>query len=703
MLGGSSAADLNAQRRERRRRHLQSLQSHDGNSLTVLQSYLHRVRDLDTLGQPRGMMPVLTPSQSYRMGNARVQLSEITRASLAVIDDYAQRHNTDLIAELGRLAGEPLPEATAEKLTKMVERARRAATRAEEAIAQALAQLDHPSSGQELRRNGQPAGDAGAGANAAADAAAQGGSDGQGQAPSDDAGPSQPDAVAATAAAQQPGEQDAPSDAVMETSEADDVVGDPPPAAPAQGVDGTSATAAATGTQDAAAGGANAGAMQSTHDSRRGSAGSRRTSRSGRETQRRRVRQPYEYLPLALIAYNLLIVEAQSAMQRYNEGMQAAMSSMHRTFASDLAGEGPNVFANTQVRFWFVLQYSVQIQMSQLHWCVYSFQGWRFALRCWNWSCVCVKVDVSHESCMQTHLESFGTMAHRLSGLVTEIAHVAGIFRATLANDNRDFIGTLAPLVFQPDREALRATRLREATERLDQIQDRQNTAGEQLQQHQEQLRQAEARLRQAEQAVDAAAAGAQAGAAAGTEDAEAAGGNADGAHAAPVPATENTEAAPAAAAADASATPGDGAAGAGPTATEAPGQATTAGAETSGGAAAAFGGGEADGEPISSALRSLVALDPDMTPLLTGRMGPPFGMGMPGMGMGGPGMQTVTLAGPGLGGQGGERSGGSLQQALGVPVGEQQVRFRRFAFVLPLSVCVLCTDTGSMASVVRS
>ena len=266
MLGGGSSADLSAQRRERRRRHLQSLQVHDGNSLTVLQSYLSRVRNIDSLGEPRGMMP----AQSYRMGNGRVQLSEITRASLKVIDDYTERHDTDLIAELGRLAGEALPEATSDKLVKLIERARKAAKRAEDAIAQALAQLDQPSSTQ--GNDSAPRNDAGcseaaraaAGEAAAADQATLG----QGQDASNAAGTDQPDGAAASAAGQHPTAQGVQDDAVMDTVEADHVVGEAPPAAQAAaGEDNVGAPDA--GTQD----------MAGARDEQRGSGSGRRASR----------------------------------------------------------------------------------------------------------------------------------------------------------------------------------------------------------------------------------------------------------------------------------------------------------------------------------------------------------------------------------------------------------------------------------------
>jgi hypothetical protein len=68
---------------------------------------------------------------------------------------------------------------------------------------------------------------------------------------------------------------------------------------------------------------------------------------------------------------------------------------------------------------------------------------------------------MSTKLCVQNEIRAFGTMAHRLSGLVTEISHIAATFHAAISTDNRDYIGALSPLVFQPDRVSARASRAR--------------------------------------------------------------------------------------------------------------------------------------------------------------------------------------------------------------------------------------------------
>lgn len=52
----------------------------------------------------------------------------------------------------------------------------------------------------------------------------------------------------------------------------------------------------------------------------------------------------------------------------------------------------------------------------------------------------------------QVRLSDAGTLAHRHSGLLAEVAYLTAIFRSALAADDPEYLTTLSPLVWQVDR-----------------------------------------------------------------------------------------------------------------------------------------------------------------------------------------------------------------------------------------------------------
>ena len=256
--GGMSAEEANETRRQRRRAHLRSLQAHDGNSLTVLQTYLTRAGTWANLARPRGLLPVLSPAQAAQSRLPMVHLSEVTRAALDVIDEYMLSRDMSFEDVFDSNVDEGQRSAGAAKMRELMEKGREDAKKTEEQLAAALARLDSP-------------GDAGAARDGAA-----------------------PSAEAAGAAANR--------DSAAPTSEQPNS----PPSATADGLAG--------------------------------------------DTQRRRVRVPYEFMPLSLLAYNFLLQESVDVQRQYQGALQKASEDLERAFTSDVCGEEAGMFTNSQVR-----------------------------------------------------------------------------------------------------------------------------------------------------------------------------------------------------------------------------------------------------------------------------------------------------------------------------------------------------------------
>ena len=332
-LGGGtrmSRAEIAAVRRARRRRYLRGLQAMESNSLTVLSAYLGRTEGREHLARPRGMLAddSLTPAQAQSLGLQGVQMSEVTRAALSIIDTHVAARSSDFLSEVAALGGpgtELAPEAR-ERLSNALQAARKDAARAEDAIRTAMQRIDEQEATAQAE-GGSNDGGAAAGISASAAASAGTGGDAAGAVPGGGAvsgaapagGGTAGSATDTSAVQQQARPSDASAPGVGESSaqaSPEPGVGQPVP----------------RGSQDR---------------QRR----SQRGSRSGRGSGHRSRRARYEYLPLVLIAYTFVMQRAECTIARYNAAMQESFAGMRQALGGELGASTASTFPQTQVRY----------------------------------------------------------------------------------------------------------------------------------------------------------------------------------------------------------------------------------------------------------------------------------------------------------------------------------------------------------------
>jgi hypothetical protein len=301
---GMDAAQLAEERRARQTQHIHSLQDHDGNSLTVLQAYIDRCQNHLNLARPNLLLPVVNPTHARHSGQPLVQLSEITRAALAVIDEYQNVHATDICSALGEMSGSPLPEAAVTMLTELIAKARIDAAKTDNDLAAALERLTASAPGTEAAQV--------------------------------------PDGVTGTVAEPTERQEDANAPTIA-------------------GLSGRASTSEGAGSGSPEALCALHGRLRVSDATRAASAGSgaadeddtgsgvEQMEGGGRGAQRRRALVPYEYLTLALVAYNLLLQQSRGVVNSFQAALARESASMHRSLVADLVHSDVSVFSGTQV------------------------------------------------------------------------------------------------------------------------------------------------------------------------------------------------------------------------------------------------------------------------------------------------------------------------------------------------------------------